>query len=109
MWLELSWDLLGPPGDKDERNQADQHSHGAEGKQLRVGLLIIARIVYESRQPQDGLSARQPNEERNYVGRQAAIGVAVLLEVHHHQQLREENNVDQVRAHGPASQRADST
>lgn len=94
--------LLGPPRDKDQRNQAEKHGHGAEGKQLRIRLNIVTWIMDEGRQTQDSLASRQPDEQCHNVGRKAAIGIAMLLEVHHHEQLWEQDDVDQIGAHGPA-------
>jgi hypothetical protein len=46
-------------------------------------------------------SAGQANEHAQHVGDKGAIGVAPVLEVNHDQQLGEEDDVDQIRTHGP--------
>lgn len=80
-------DSLGPPGHPDQRDQAHDHGHRPEREHLRCSFLDVSRIVDQGRQPEHGLPAGQPHHEGDYVRRQAAVGVAVLLEVDHHQEL----------------------
>ena len=73
----------------DEGDEGHQHGHGAKGEGLRLGLHVVARVVDEGGQAHYRLAAAHAHEEGDYVRGEAAVGVAVRLEVHDHQQLRE--------------------
>lgn len=88
-------------GHADQRYQGQQHRHRSEGEPLGVRLLVVPRIVDQRGQAHHGLAAADPDHEGDYVRGQTAVRVAVLFEVDHHQELREEDHVDQVRAHRP--------
>ena len=89
------------PRDERQREQRHAHGHGPEGEQLHLGDGVPAGVVDEGGQAQHLLPPGEAHQSRHDVGCERAVRVAVLLEVHHHQQLREQDHVYQVRAHGP--------
>lgn len=78
---------LRPPRHADQRQQTQDHGHGAERKQLPVLVRIVAGIVDGGGQTEQRLAAGQAHEQRHDVGGQAAVRVAVRLKVHDHEQL----------------------
>ena len=56
----------------------------------------------ERREPDETLPTRDPDAEAQAVGEEGAIGVAPVREVNNTEQLREQDDVDQVRAERPA-------
>lgn len=96
--------LHGQPGYEDQRDERQHHGHCAEGEQLDVVDGVVPRVVDNGWQPQELLPARESDQQRHNVSGQRPVRVAVLLEVYHHQQLREQDHVHQVRAHRPVGE-----
>lgn len=89
------------PRDERQREQRQRHRHSPEREQLHLINRVPAGVVDERGQPQQLLAAREAHQPRHDVRGQRAVRVAVLLKVHHHQQLREQDHVHQVGAHRP--------
>lgn len=66
-----------------------------------MSTVIKACSLDDGRYADHGLAAHGPEEDPHYVGGQGAVGVAVVLKVHHHQQLRKQDHVDQIRRQVP--------
>ena len=58
-------------------------------------------VEYERRNFHHLFSPRQPHQKTDNVPGQGAVGIAVVLEVNHHAQLREQDAVHQVRREAP--------
>ena len=97
-------DVLRQQGKGHDRNQRQDHGQRAEWKQLLFA--VPAREVDERFQADQRLPTGYTEDEADDVGGYASVRVAVLFEVHHHQQLREQNDVDQIRTQVPSRSRA---
>lgn len=95
------WKSVYSPRDKDEGDEWHKHGEGAEGEQLHA--VLVARKFDQGLQTELRLAAGQADEEGDDVGRETAVRVAMVLEVHHHQQLREQDAVHQIWTHRPAN------
>ena len=82
--------------DRDERQD-----HGERAKWEQLFFAVPSWVVDEGLQIHERLSSRNAHQEANDVRGDAAISIAVVLEVNDDQQLREQDDVDQIRAQIP--------
>lgn len=103
-WINTKIDkrnLLGQPRNTDEGGKRHQHSHRPEGKHLTGVLIVVVRIMDERIQPQLRFATGDADQERHDVRWERPVRVAVMLEVNDHQELREQDAVNEIGAHGP--------
>ena len=93
--------------ERNDRNEGQDHGQRAEWEQLLRP--VPSGVVDERRQVHQRLATRHPGNESDDVRRHAAVRVAVVLEVDDDEQLREQDDVDQVGAQVPAQKKTTTT
>ena len=79
--------VLCAPGDEDECHKG--HEHGERSEREELAFSIPAGVMDESRESQKWFPSGHPHHEGHDVCSQAPVRVAMVLEVHHHEQLWE--------------------
>lgn len=96
-WYDsLREEQLGYGRNYDEASERHQHGHCPEGEVLLAALLVIERVMDDSRNPDIWLSSKQTHEEAHTETHEGPVRVDILPEVNDQQQLRKQDHVHQV-------------